>query len=80
LLARVHTYDGRSFVDFRTRYLNFEPYLETVQRTPPGQMLFISHRSMADGPRTADVIQKSLIGRVVGIYHARDSPQLRSGK
>jgi hypothetical protein len=71
LLARSHTYEGRSFIGFWTSCLNFEPYVEAAVRTP-GQISCISHRSMADGPRTADVIQKSLIGRVIGIYQAED--------
>jgi hypothetical protein len=68
LLARSHTCDGQSYVGFWTRCLNFEPYRE--DRTQAGRIRLISHRSMADGPRLADVIQKSLIGRVVGIYSA----------
>jgi len=68
LLARSHTYDGRSFVGFWTCCLNFEPY--RPGKTRPGLVTEISHRSMADGPRTADVIQRSLIGRVIGFYSA----------
>jgi len=56
-----------------TRCLNFVPYdqaLAEARRGSPGAVPFISRRSMADGPRLADVIQQSLIGRVVGVYEA----------
>jgi len=59
-----------------TRCLNFIPYDEALaeaQRRSPGAIPFISHRSMADGPRLADEIQQSLIGRVIGVYKAAES-------
>jgi hypothetical protein len=68
LLARSHTCDGQTYVGFWTRCLNFKPYREN--RTQGGQIRQISHRSMADGPRLADVIQKSLVGRIVGVCGA----------
>jgi hypothetical protein len=60
-------------VGWWTRCLNFEPYdaaLAEARRKAPGAIPFISHRSMADGPRPADVIQQALIGRVIGVYEA----------
>lgn len=74
LLARSHTCEGWSFVGFWTRCLNFEPYVEAAVRSAHGQLPIISHRSMVDGPRTADVIQQSLIGRIIGIFQAEDKP------
>jgi hypothetical protein len=43
---------------------------ELIRRKAPRAVPFISRRSMADGPRLADVIQQSLIGRVIGVYEA----------
>jgi hypothetical protein len=56
--------DDETFIGFWARCLNFEPYVEAVQRTP-GHMPIISHRSMV-----VAVIRECLIGRVVGIYDA----------
>jgi hypothetical protein len=56
-----------------TRCLNFEPYDEALAKTrrgSPAAILSISHRATTDGPRVADVIQQSLIGRVIGVYEA----------
>jgi hypothetical protein len=60
-----------------TRCLNFEPYDEALakaRRRSPGAIPFISHRSMGDGPRVADVIQQSIIGHVIGVYEAAQEP------
>jgi hypothetical protein len=61
---------------FRTRgivFLLVSPFVDCAgQRVIHTE--FISHRSMADGPRLADVIQQSLIGRVIGIYETAQEP------
>jgi hypothetical protein len=62
-----------TLIGWWTRCLNFEPYDEAVakaRRRSPGAIPVISYRSMVDGPRLSDVIQRSLIGRVVGVYEA----------
>jgi hypothetical protein len=47
----------------------------------PRAILFISHRSMVDGPRVADVIQQSLIGRVIGVYEtAQETLKIAGGE
>jgi hypothetical protein len=73
VIAQSHTYKGETFIGFWTQCLNFEPYRET-ETGQRGLIPEISHRSMADGPRVADEIQKALIGRVVGIYEAKNEP------
>jgi hypothetical protein len=73
VIATQHRYRDETFIGFWTQCLNFEPYCEIGQRRP-GLVPEISHRSMADGPRIANEIQKALIGRVVGIYQAEDKP------
>jgi hypothetical protein len=60
--------DGETFIGFWMQCLNFEPYVEAVQRTP-GHMPIVSHRSMA-----WPVLKEAVIGRVVGIYQAEDKP------
>jgi hypothetical protein len=68
VMAKQHRYRDETFIGFWAQCLNFEPYVEAVQRTP-GHMPIISHRSMA-----VAVIRECLIGRVVGIYQAKDKP------
>jgi hypothetical protein len=67
-----------------TRCLNFVPYdqaLAEARRRSPGAIPFISHRSLVDGPRVADVIQQSLIGRVIGVYEtAQETLKIAGGE
>jgi hypothetical protein len=67
-----------------TRCLNFVPYdqaLAEARRRSPGAIPFISHRSVVDGPRVADVIQQSLIGRVIGVYEtAQETLKIAGGE
>jgi hypothetical protein len=75
LIARLHRVGGAEWTGWWTRCLNFEPYdkeLAKARRRSPEAIPFISHRSMTDGPRLADVIQQSLIGRVIGVYEAAE--------
>jgi hypothetical protein len=68
--------DRGELIGWWTRCLNFEKYdaaLEKARRAP-GTIPHISHRSGIDGPRLADVIQQSLVGRVIGIYEAAQEP------
>jgi hypothetical protein len=54
-----------------TRCLNFVPYdqaLAEARRRSRNTVPVISHRCSTDGPRLADVLQQSLIGRVIGVY------------
>jgi hypothetical protein len=69
VIARQHRCRDETFIGFWAQCLNFEPYVEAVQRTPR-HMPVISHRSMA-----VAVIRESLIGRVVGIYQAEEAAQ-----
>jgi hypothetical protein len=65
--------DGETFIGFSMQCLNFEPYAgrgfayrEIGQRRPG--LTEISHRSMA-----WPVLKEDLIGRVIGIYQARQA-------
>jgi hypothetical protein len=68
VIAKQHCYRDETFIGFWAQCLNFEPYVEAVQRTP-GHMPIISHRSMATA-----VIRECLIGRIIGIYQPEDKP------
>ena len=62
-----------TLIGWWTRCLNFEPYddaLAKARRRSPGAIPVISRRSYVDGPRLADVIRQSLIGRVIGVFEA----------
>jgi hypothetical protein len=77
LIARLHKVGDAEWTGWWTRCLNFEPCDEALakaQRKSQGAIPFPSHRSMADGPRVADVIQHSLIGRVIGVYETAREP------
>jgi hypothetical protein len=69
VMAKQHRYRDETFIGFWAQCLNFEPYVEAVQRRP-GLMPEISHRSMA-----WPVLKEALIGRVVGIYQAEEAAQ-----
>jgi hypothetical protein len=66
VFARSRTYEGRSFISFEASCLNFEPYVEAVQRTP-GLIPEISHRCMA-----FPVLKEVVIGRIIGVFQAED--------
>lgn len=61
LVAKSHRHGDDSFVGFWTRCLNFERYSSEAG-------VFISHRTMSDGPRRADEMRKAIVGRVIGYY------------
>lgn len=66
---------GGELIGWWTRCLNFVPYddaLAAARRDAPGEIPFISHLSMIDGPRLADVIQPSLLGRVIGVFETKE--------
>jgi hypothetical protein len=65
VIAKRHSCGEEAFIGFWTQCLNFEPYRSGSE---------ISHRSMADGPREADMIKKALVGRVIGFYAAPHEP------
>jgi hypothetical protein len=77
LIAKLHRVGDAEWTGWWTRCLNFEPYdaaLAKARRGSPAAIPSISHRSTTDGPRVADVIQQSLIGRVIGVYEAVQEP------